>query len=79
MDTADNYGQSEALIGQFVRLHPEHAQRLKVLTKLSFMLPAAEMEAGAMSKELLEYVSVGSWGLGCRGVPSCACWPSSAV
>lgn len=53
LDTADIYGQSEAIIGQFCRLYPDAAQSLQVLTKISFMGGAGAPQT--LSKDLLEY------------------------
>ena len=63
LDTADNYGPSEALIGQWRRLYPHN--RSVVLTKLSFMGPTN------VSRDMVEY----RWGdepAGCGACLTCA-------
>eukprot|EP00878_Enallax_costatus_P000475 GHUV01000567.1.p1 GENE.GHUV01000567.1~~GHUV01000567.1.p1 ORF type:complete len:455 (+),score=136.94 GHUV01000567.1:163-1527(+) len=52
LDTADIYGPSEALIGQYMRLNPAAAHNTKILTKLSFM---AQPSAVDLRKENIEY------------------------
>ncbi|WIA11681.1 hypothetical protein OEZ85_011778 [Tetradesmus obliquus] len=52
LDTADIYGPSEAIIGQYLRLNPAAAMRTKVLTKLSFMAPP---EPADLRLENIEY------------------------
>ncbi|KXZ50070.1 hypothetical protein GPECTOR_18g49 [Gonium pectorale] len=52
IDTADNYGPSEALIGQYLRLHPWQAASTTVATKLSY-LTAEEMSG--VNRTLVEY------------------------
>ncbi|KAF6265763.1 aldo/keto reductase [Scenedesmus sp. NREL 46B-D3] len=52
LDTADIYGPSEAIVGQYMRLNPAAAMRTKVLTKLSFMAPP---DASDLRLENIEY------------------------
>eukprot|EP00879_Flechtneria_rotunda_P028661 GHRR01030867.1.p1 GENE.GHRR01030867.1~~GHRR01030867.1.p1 ORF type:complete len:268 (+),score=101.36 GHRR01030867.1:3-806(+) len=51
-DTADNYGPSEAVIGQHMRLNPATAYRTKALTKLTFMTPPSQAD---LRKQSIEY------------------------
>ncbi|GFR48697.1 hypothetical protein Agub_g10653 [Astrephomene gubernaculifera] len=58
LDTADSYGPSETLIGQYLRLNPAHAPPQAVLaTKLSYV--GAEEMAG-VNRTLVEYAVRGS-------------------
>lgn len=52
IDTADNYGGSELLVGQHLRLNPEAAFNTQVATKLSFMTPPAAID---LRRDNIEY------------------------
>lgn len=54
LDTADNYGPSEATIGQHLRLNPGAQGVTRVFTKLSFMTPPP---AADLRRDAIEYVS----------------------
>lgn len=58
-DTADNYGPSETLVGQWQRLYPHHSRSV-VATKLSFMAPGGGGGGGGggrsgVSRDMVEY------------------------
>lgn len=52
LDTADNYGPSEALIGQYLRLNPWEATTTNVATKVSFV--TAE-DMATVNRTMVEY------------------------
>ncbi|PNW86744.1 hypothetical protein CHLRE_02g095127v5 [Chlamydomonas reinhardtii] len=52
LDTADNYGPAEALIGQYLRLHPWNSPATTIATKLSYI---NEEQMAGVSRTLVEY------------------------
>lgn len=50
-DTADVYGPSEAIVGQYLRLNPGRRPQVQLMSKISFM----GVEAGDLHKDVLEY------------------------
>lgn len=67
VDTADVYGQSEALLGQYLRLYPQRRGGLTISTKLTF----AGKDMAMASKDMVQYVS---WAASCSMfVCSAAC------
>lgn len=59
LDTADVYGQSEAVIGQYLRLYPAHRSSTTISTKLTF----AGADMAMAGRDMVQYVSGGcGWG-----------------